>query len=67
MAVISTIEGERNHIPRRGGEIRGYLPSTNSADKSMEEEGVTSRELDSKLPLFILNKCADMLDPTGGP
>ena len=66
MAVISTIEGERNRIPRRGGEIRGHFPSASAVDKRTEKEGVTSGESDSEFPPFILNKCAEMLNPIGG-
>ena len=31
---------------------------------SAKKEGVTSEELDSELSRFILNKCAEVLDPT---
>jgi len=54
-------------ITYRGVAVRSEGPSANSVDKSTEEEGVTSGESDSKFPLFILKKCAEMLDPTGGP
>lgn len=50
MAVISTIEGERNHILRHGGETRGHFPSASTVNKSTEKEGVTSGESDSGFP-----------------
>ena len=50
MAVISTIEGERNHILRHGGEIRGHFPSASTVKKSTEKEGATSGESDSGFP-----------------
>jgi hypothetical protein len=63
VAVIFTIEGRRDHVPRCDGEIRRYFPSTNVADRSSaKKERVTSEESDSELS--HLKKCVEVLDPT---
>ena len=65
MAIISTIKGKRSSIPRRDGEIGGHLPSANAMDESTaKKEGVTSEQSDSESSWFILNECAEVLDPT---
>ena len=57
--------GEGDHIPRCDDVIRGYFSSANVVDKSSaKKEGVTSEESDSELSRFVLNKCAEVLDPT---
>ena len=65
MAIISTIEDERNCFPRGDGEIRGYFTIANMMDKSTaKEEGVASEESEGELSRLISNECAEVLDPS---
>ena len=62
----TSITVDRDTIPQRGSKARGHFSGANVVDQSpAKKDDVAGEESNGKFSRFILDKCAEVLDPTG--